>query len=79
VGACRVGGERVRLAAMTGLAPRQLEAVRLVAQGMSDKEIARRMKVSESTVERTLMVCYAKLDARNRTHAAAIAVRQGLA
>ena len=49
--------------------------LRLAAEGLTDREIARRMKVSEKTVDTYWSRIRQKLAARNRTHAVAIAYK----
>lgn len=60
------------------LSPRQREALRLLADGCTDREIAWWMRVSVTTVERHVSDVRVKLDARNRTHAVALGYRAGL-
>lgn len=62
----------------TGLTPREAEVVRLVADGLDTGEIARRMCYSERTVKNVLHDLTTRLQLRNRTHAVAYAVREGL-
>jgi DNA-binding CsgD family transcriptional regulator len=57
---------------------RQLDCLRLVAQGLSIRQIARRLNVHESTVRDQLANTRARLGARTTTHAVAIAVAVGL-
>jgi DNA-binding CsgD family transcriptional regulator len=52
--------------------PRQLEALRLVAEGYRQREVGRRLGVSEQTVKNQLQVAYARLGATNAAHAIAI-------
>lgn len=61
-----------------GLTEREVEVLIHVARGWSDKEIAARLFVSESTVKTHLRAIYAKLHLRNRAHAAAFAVEHRL-
>jgi LuxR family transcriptional regulator, maltose regulon positive regulatory protein len=61
-----------------GLTPRQVEVIRLVAQGLSNVEIAERLQLSEHTVHRHVANIYSTLDLASRAAAAAYAVRQGL-
>jgi DNA-binding NarL/FixJ family response regulator len=61
-----------------GLTEREVEVLRHLARGLSDKEIASRLYVSESTVKTHLRAIYAKLNLRNRAHAAAFAVEHRL-
>jgi non-specific serine/threonine protein kinase len=60
------------------LSPRELEVLRLVAQGMSNKQIAREMIVAQSTVAYYLTSIYNKLGVDTRTHALAVAAQRGL-
>lgn len=55
------------------LTKRELEVLRLVAQGCANKEIAVRCSVSESTVKAYLRLLLEKLQANNRAQAVAIA------
>jgi DNA-binding CsgD family transcriptional regulator len=61
-----------------GLTAREVEVLRLLAAGRSNREIAAALFVSARTVERHLEALYRKLDARNRTEAAAFALRHHL-
>ena len=61
-----------------GLTPRETEVVRLVADGLDTSEIALRMSYSERTVKNVLHDLTTRLQLRNRTHAVAYAVREGL-
>jgi pimeloyl-ACP methyl ester carboxylesterase/DNA-binding CsgD family transcriptional regulator len=61
------------------LTPRELEVLRLIAQGETNDEIAGRLGISVNTVERHVVHVYQKIDARGRADAAAYAVRRGLA
>jgi DNA-binding CsgD family transcriptional regulator len=60
------------------LTPRELDVLRLVAQGMSNPDIARRLVVSEHTVHRHLANILRKLGLSSRAGAAAWGVRAGL-
>ena len=53
------------------LTKRELEILRLVADGSSNKEIANRLYVGVSTVKKHINHIYSKLDAKNRTQAVA--------
>jgi DNA-binding NarL/FixJ family response regulator len=61
-----------------GLTRRQLEVLELVAEGMSDSEIAARLFLSERTVGHHVSAILRKLRVRNRGQAAAEAGRLGL-
>ena len=60
------------------LTAREVEIVRYVAAGMSNKEIASRLVYSEKTVKNYLSIIFQKLGIRDRTQAAIFALRQGL-
>jgi predicted ATPase/DNA-binding CsgD family transcriptional regulator len=64
--------------AMTVLTPRELDVLKLVAQGLSNSDIARRLVLSEHTVHRHLANILRKLDLSSRAAAAAWMVRAGL-
>ena len=57
---------------------RQTQILRLITEGYSNKEIARRVHLSENTVKSHVQDIFAKLDVRNRVEAAITAARQGL-
>jgi DNA-binding NarL/FixJ family response regulator len=61
-----------------GLSPRETEVLRLVAEGHDTAEIAQRMSYSERTVKNVLHDLTTRLQLRNRTHAVAYAMREGL-
>jgi len=58
--------------------PRELEVLRQLAQGTSNKAIAYELDISEHTVKFHVNSLMTKLDARNRTEAVVIATRTGL-
>jgi len=62
--------------ALTG---RERQVLALVAQGRSNREIARELGVSEKTVKTHVSSVLAKLGVQDRTQAAVYAVRRGLA
>ena len=57
------------------LTPRQVEVLRLVADGLSDRQIADRLGLSEHTVHRHMQNTYARLRCRSRAAAVAGATR----
>ena len=61
-----------------GLTPRELEVLRLVAEGETNAEIGLRLGLSVHTVERHAANLYRKIGARGRADATAYAVRRGL-
>ena len=60
------------------LTARELEIVELIAEGLFNKEIAKRLTVSEETVKTHVRHLLPKLRAHSRAHAVAIAFRQRL-
>jgi DNA-binding CsgD family transcriptional regulator len=62
-----------------GLTDRELEVLRLVATGRSDREIGEVLHISHRTVSRHLQSIYTKLDVNSRTAASAFAHRFDLA
>ena len=60
------------------LTARELDVLRLVAEGLTNRQIAERLVVSEHTVHRHVTNILRKLDLPSRTAAAAHAVRAGL-
>ncbi|MGR3455841.1 response regulator transcription factor [Pseudooceanicola sp.] len=60
------------------LTRREYDVLRGVAQGLSNKEIARSLDLTEVTVKLHVKTMCRKLDARNRTHAAMLALELGL-
>ena len=61
------------------LTARELDVLRLVAQGLSNQEIAGRLALSERTARTHVSQILAKLQLANRTQAALYALREGLA
>jgi DNA-binding NarL/FixJ family response regulator len=66
-------------AAPHGLTPRELDVLRLIAEGLSNREIGQRLSVSERTVESHVLRVLTKLHLSSRTAATAYAIRHGLA
>jgi DNA-binding NarL/FixJ family response regulator len=62
----------------TGLAEREIEVLRLVADGYDTGEIASKLAYSERTIKNVLHDVTSRLQLRNRSHAVAYAMRQGL-
>jgi len=60
------------------LTPREIEVLRLIASGMSNKEIARALMLNERTVKGHVSNILGKLGLADRTQAALYAVREGL-
>jgi serine/threonine protein kinase/DNA-binding CsgD family transcriptional regulator len=68
---------RFRLAKPIDLTPRELDVIRLVAEGLSNKEIGQLLAISPRTVNFHLDNLFAKLGVRSRTEAAILALQQG--
>lgn len=68
---------RVR-APRTSLTPREMEVLKLVAEGSSNRDIGKALFLSEATVKSHLVHIYDKLGVRSRTSAVATAREQGL-
>jgi two-component system nitrate/nitrite response regulator NarL len=60
------------------LTPRETAVLKLLCQGLANKEIARELELQEPTVKLHVKTLYRKIDAKNRTHAAMIAKEAGL-
>ena len=60
------------------LTPREMDVLRLLAQGQQNKEIAAELSISQRTVKFHVSSIMGKLGAGNRTEAVAIAAQQGL-
>ena len=60
------------------LSPRQKEIALLVADGASNKEIARQLAISEKTVKNTLTRVFAKTSTLSRTQLAVLIVRSAV-
>ena len=61
------------------LTPREVEVLRLVAQGLDNREIAERLVISDATVRTHVSNILGKLHLASRTQAALYALREGLA
>ncbi|MFQ6028314.1 MAG: LuxR C-terminal-related transcriptional regulator [Dehalococcoidia bacterium] len=60
------------------LSDRELEVLSLVSRGATNREIAQSLTITQNTVKAHLRRILEKLDLRNRQHAAAYAVQEGL-
>lgn len=76
----RAVADALRLASAEGsdLTGRELEVLALLQQGLTNKEIAETMVISENTVKRHLKGIYAKLDVNTRSAAVARGITLGL-
>ncbi|MGI5144571.1 MULTISPECIES: response regulator transcription factor [unclassified Streptomyces] len=64
-------------ASSLGFAPREVDVLRLVAEGLDTAEIASKLSYSERTVKNVLHGLTTRLHLRNRAHAVAYALREG--
>jgi HD-GYP domain-containing protein (c-di-GMP phosphodiesterase class II) len=73
-------GHRVsrRTTGAAGLTAREVEVLRLVAQGRSNREIAAKLFIAEKTARNHVEHLYAKLGVNNRTQATLAAIDRGL-
>ena len=62
----------------SGLSEREREVLRLVAEGLPTKQIARSLSISERTVKFHVNSIFHKLGADNRAQAVALAAQRGL-
>jgi DNA-binding CsgD family transcriptional regulator/predicted ATPase len=65
-------------AALSRLSPRERVVLRHVAAGLSNRDVARELSLSERTVAHHLTAIFTKLGVESRTAAAAVALRSGL-
>lgn len=61
------------------LTPREREVLALIARGLTNEEIARELVISEHTVKNHVSSIYRKIRTADRTRAALLAIRAGLA
>ncbi len=77
----RYGGyptdEQTEAMVLTPLSPREMEILELVARGASNKDIARRLSISQQTVKNHMTAILRKLRVDDRTQAAVYALRHG--
>ncbi|HEY3368995.1 MAG TPA: response regulator transcription factor [Symbiobacteriaceae bacterium] len=74
----RGGDSRNRGGSDAGLTEREIEVLRLVGQGASNRDIAQALFISEKTAKNHLTHIFEKLGVSDRTQAALYAVRSGL-
>src|SRR6185437_2197602 len=60
------------------LTPRESEVLNLLAQGLSNKEIAQRLQISDHTVKYHLASVFAKLGVSRRTEAVMLGIQRGI-
>ena len=72
------GGPRAQTPFSSDLSERELETLRLIAEGLNNAEIAERLVISEHTVKRHVSNILSKLHLVDRTQAAVYAWREGV-
>lgn len=75
--ATRLMGQ-MRKPAAESLSEREIDVLRLVARGNSNKEIAAQMHISQATVKTHLLHIFRKLDVNDRTAAVTMALERGI-
>jgi DNA-binding NarL/FixJ family response regulator len=60
------------------LTPAEISILRLIAEGLANKQIADQLSVTEETVKGRVKSILSKLDAHDRTHAAMIGLKRGI-
>jgi two-component system NarL family response regulator len=73
-----IGAKLAAQATQTSLTFRELDVIKLIAQGRLNKEIADHLNITEGTVKSHTSALFTKLGAANRTEAVREAVRRGL-
>jgi DNA-binding NarL/FixJ family response regulator len=63
---------------LSGLSERETDVLRLVAQGLEIREIAEKLSYSERTIKNSVHDVLNRFELRNRAHAVAFALREGL-
>jgi len=61
---------------LSSLNSRETDVLRLLVQGLANKEIAARMEISESTVKNTIQQLFAKTGVRTRSQLVRVALEQ---
>lgn len=70
--------DQLRSPAQEALSEREIEVLELIAQGLTNREAAARLFISEATVKTHLVHIYTKLDVNDRAAAVAAAYERGL-
>lgn len=63
---------------LSGISEREATVLRLIAQGLEIREIADQLSYSERTIKNTVHDVVSRFHLRNRTHAVAFAMREGM-
>lgn len=67
-----------RAGSINELTPREMDVLRLLAEGLSNRKIGERLSINERTVKYHVAAILAKLEAANRTEAVMRAIERGL-
>jgi two-component system NarL family response regulator len=73
-----IGAKLVQHISNSDLSGRELEALRSMAQGMSNQEIGTALSIGESTVKSHVNRILSKLGVNDRTQAVIVAVKRGI-
>jgi DNA-binding NarL/FixJ family response regulator len=73
-----IAAQLARRVSRIQLSPREQEVLGFVAHGLTNREIAELMHLSHRTVRNHVVSCLDKLEVKDRTEAAAVAVQRGL-
>ena len=68
----------VKKSMIDSLTKRELEILKLIAQGLLNKEIAAMLNISERTVKNHISNIFKKIDVSDRTQAAVFAIKNGI-
>lgn len=73
-----VAAQLAEHSAEDALSPREIDVLRLIADGNANKEIAAQLSITEETVKSRVKNILMKLHANDRTHAAMIGLKRGI-
>ena len=71
-------GQQSELDPSGQITPREVEVLRMIAEGLGNKEIASKLSISDHTVKFHISSIFAKLGASNRAEAVTLGIRHGL-
>jgi DNA-binding NarL/FixJ family response regulator len=74
----RLASQAEQQQGVSGLTPKEIDILKLLAQGLSNKEIGQRLFLAEKTVKNYLSTIFQKLQITDRVQAAIYALRHGL-
>jgi DNA-binding NarL/FixJ family response regulator len=73
-----IAAELAEHSSQDALTPKEVDVLRLIAEGHANKEIATRLAITEETVKSRVKNILAKLQANDRTHAVTIGLKRGI-